>query len=63
MEHLFPRALLACIGEDRSPEPQELSALADKVRREAFPNRLSPDECHQAMNIARAAFVGQQLAA
>lgn len=63
MESLFPRVLVACIGEGRLPNPQELLTMADKVHREAFPNHRSLDERRHAMNIARAALSGQPVAA
>ncbi|MEG3166155.1 hypothetical protein U1701_16285 [Sphingomonas sp. PB2P19] len=63
MERLFPRALLACIGEGRSPDLEELSAMADKIGREAFPHRFSADDRRKAINIARTALAGQQLSA
>lgn len=55
MESLFPHALVACIGEGRRPNEQELQIMADKIRREVFPHDLSPMQNCQAMNIARAA--------
>ena len=63
MERLFPRALVACIGEGRQPDYQEPSIMADEVGRDAFANCLSRGERRQAMNIARTALAGQQLAA
>jgi hypothetical protein len=39
MERLFPRALIACIREARPPTPQELASMAEKIWREAFPER------------------------
>lgn len=36
MQHIFPRALLACISEARAPEPNEIECIAAKVLREAF---------------------------
>lgn len=58
IERLFPRALLACIGENRPPLPQELTALAEKVLREAFPRNHGRSARQRALRIAHAAFVG-----
>lgn len=58
IKRLFPRALLACIGEDRPPRPQELAAMAEKVCREAFPGDDSCGARELAVNVARAALTG-----
>jgi len=58
VENLFPRALLACIGEGRSPEPREISLLAEKIWREAV-SRRSSGEFRQALGAARMALIGQ----
>lgn len=63
MERLFPRALVACIGEGRPPEPQELAAVRDKIWREAFPQADERGAAHNATNLARAALIGRRLAA
>jgi len=39
MHRLFPRALVACIAEARSPEPWEFEEVAAKVLRETFGGR------------------------
>lgn len=57
MERLFPRALLACIGEGRSPQQHELATIADKVWHEAF--RQCAEAHELAMNIAHAALSGE----
>lgn len=62
-ERLFPRALVACIGEDRHPMPQELAAITDKVWREAFRRGCDRSGRERAMNIAHAALTGELLAA
>jgi hypothetical protein len=53
---IFPRGLAACISEGRSPRPQELALLADKVWREVFVR--SAGSRNDAAAIARAAFLG-----
>lgn len=53
---MFPRGLYACISEGRSPLPQELASLADKVWREVFVG--GSDRREDAATIARAAFFG-----
>lgn len=58
MERLFPRALIACIREARAPTPQELASMAEKIWREAFPER--PFRRERAMNIARLALTGER---
>jgi hypothetical protein len=57
VDQLFPRALLACIGEDRSPAPDELRALADKIWREAI-SHLTAGTPSQALDAAHAALTG-----
>jgi hypothetical protein len=52
----FPRVLSACISEARSPRPEELASLTDKVWREVFVDRAARRE--DAATIARAAFFG-----
>lgn len=58
MERLFPRALIACIREARPPTPQELASMAEKIWREAFPER--PFRRERAMTIARVALTGER---
>jgi hypothetical protein len=58
MERLFPRALIACIREARPPTPQELASMAEKIWREAFPER--PFRHARAMTIAAVALTGER---
>jgi hypothetical protein len=37
MQRIFPRAVLACLSEGRSPRPFEVESVAARVWREAFP--------------------------
>ena len=63
VERLFPRALVACIGEGRTPKPDELMALTDKVWREAFSQGGDQSAHACARRVARTALVGTKLAA
>lgn len=36
MQHIFPRAVLACLSEGRPPRPFETEAVAAKIWQEAF---------------------------
>lgn len=36
MQRIFPRAVLACMSENRPPRPFETEAVAAKIWREAF---------------------------
>ncbi len=55
MERLYPRELLECIREGRSPLPEEIEIVATRISREAFPER----PCMvKASLIARAAMSG-----
>ena len=58
MERLFPRALIACIREARPPTSQELASMAEKIWREAFPER--PFRRERAMTIAAVALTGER---
>lgn len=58
MERLFPRALLACIGESRVPRPHELMEMAEKVRREAFPHEHDSSARQMAFIVAHVAMTG-----
>ncbi|WP_156681104.1 hypothetical protein [Sphingomonas profundi] len=57
MHRIFPRALLACIIEGRSPDPQELACVTDRVLREAFGGSPAYGRQHAAA-VARAALAG-----
>ena len=58
MERLFPRALMSCIGDDRSPQPHGLAALVDTRRREAFHSGSHRDGWNNAVLVAKAAMIG-----
>jgi hypothetical protein len=53
MKGLFPRALVACIGEARAPAPAELAALSEKLWHEA----LAPRGIAKGFDAARLALV------
>lgn len=59
MERLFPRALLACIGEGRSPDRQELAAITERVWREAYRQCAEAHELAESM--AKGALCGERL--
>jgi hypothetical protein len=58
MQRMFPRALLACINEDRQPSASELASVTDKVWLEAFvtPGRSDNRQC--AAMLAKTALTG-----
>ena len=57
MYRLYSRALLACIRENRPPMPEEIESLAEKIRREAFPNG---EGAHMAPFLAKIAMTGMR---
>jgi len=60
MQHMFPRALLACISEGRPPSTGEIEDVTEKVLQEAFGGR---PECLKRMmagQMARAALSGRR---
>lgn len=59
MHCLFPRALLACIAEGRSPRQHELATITDKVWLEAF--RRGVGSHQSAINVAHVALTGARL--
>ena len=63
MQRLFPRALLACISEARTPHPNEIEFIATKVLREAFGG--SPEQRAEqlARRVANVALSGHCIAA
>ncbi|MCA1653514.1 MAG: hypothetical protein ABR588_08850 [Sphingomicrobium sp.] len=61
VEGMFPKALVACIAQDRPPHWHELEGMKNKVWREAF--RGTEVHRDRAMNVARAALIGDALAA
>lgn len=63
MQRIFPRALIACIAENRLPESLELGLLADKVWREAYNGGSELGHRERAARIADAALHGNKIAA
>lgn len=59
-ERLFPRALLVCIREGRSPHAHELASMADKLWDEALAPRERETERSVAADMARVALEGDQ---
>jgi hypothetical protein len=60
MKRLFPRALVACIKEGRSPDSEEVTDLAAKIMREAFGQRHNLSTQSAAKRLARVAFSGDR---
>lgn len=63
MHRIFPRALVACIAEARSPEPWEFEEVAAKVLREAFGGRAEARLRRLAGLVANEALRGHSVAA
>jgi len=61
MQTMFPRALVACVSEARSPEPCEFEEVATKVLLEAFGGRERMQRL--AGQVANAALTGHSMAA
>jgi len=61
MQHIFPRALVACISEARLPESWEFDEVTAKVLREAFGGRERMQRL--AGQVANAALTGCAMAA
>jgi hypothetical protein len=60
MQQMFPRSLLACISEGRTPSTDEIEDVTEKILHEAFggsPERL---ERMMAAQMARAALNGRR---
>jgi len=47
MQRIFPRAVLACMSENRLPRPFEIEAVAAKIWREAFSQRSEIKSWHE----------------
>jgi hypothetical protein len=60
---MFPRALVACINEGRSPQLHEIEELATRVLCEAFSVRSDDRAYEAALKVADAALNGGALAA
>lgn len=60
MQHIFPRALLACISEGRAPTANELEDVTEKVLHEAFGGRPERLERLMAGQMARVALSGRR---
>ena len=59
MPRMFPRALLACIVEGRSPNPRELASVTAKMRREVFARGTMEAAPRLAAAMARLALAGE----
>lgn len=60
MERIFPRVLIGCISEGRSPENLELEQLSRKVESEIVVGRTDEKSALKAMAIARVAMQGSK---
>jgi len=60
MQQMFPRALLACISEGRSPSADEIEDVTEKVLEEAFGGRPEHLERMMAAQMARVALSGRR---
>jgi hypothetical protein len=59
MQRMFPRALLACINENRSPSARELACVTEKVWQDAFAAGGNLANRQLAATLAVAAIMGQ----
>jgi len=62
MQRMFPRPLLACIKEGRTPDPIELACMTEKVWREAFAARSGSRDREMATALAMTAMAGHAVA-
>jgi len=60
VQRVFPRPLIACIAEGRSPHLNEFDDLATRIVRESFANIASGKAKRLADLIADAAFHGRR---
>lgn len=60
MPHLFPRGLIACIRDGRSPLPEEVISLSDKLWDEGLSHQV-PGRLELAQSLARVALGGSAL--
>lgn len=58
MQQMFPRALLACISEGRTPRADEVEDITEKILQEAFGGSLEALKRIMAGEMARVALSG-----